>query len=118
MKRLFLVLIMLSVCSLTYGGEIFGAGVDKSAPLATVKDIFLKKELRGKKVTLEGKVVSQCQSNGCWFYIKDDTGQVFVDLKKNNFSLPHMLKETVQATGVVGGSKYDIKLFATGVEVQ
>lgn len=118
MKKLFLFLVLLFVCTQAYAGTKYGAGVDESAKKVKVADVFLKKELMGQKVTLEGRIVSQCQSNGCWFFIQDETAQVFVDLKKNNFTLPHMLSKTVAVSGTVDGTKYDIKLIATGVEVK
>ncbi|MBW2475417.1 MAG: DNA-binding protein, partial [Deltaproteobacteria bacterium] len=70
------------------GGEKYGAGVDASAQMVKVKDVFLKKNLLGQKVTLEGKIVSQCQSNGCWFFLQDETGQLYIDMATNKFSLP------------------------------
>ncbi|MDH3808869.1 MAG: NirD/YgiW/YdeI family stress tolerance protein [Desulfuromonadales bacterium] len=99
-------------------GEKYGAGVDSSAPKATVKDVFLKKSLLGQKVTLEGNIVSQCQSNGCWFYLRDATGQIYIDLKTHNFTLPSMPNKNVAATGTVGKSQNNIVLIATGVEVK
>ena len=100
------------------GQEKYGSGVDPSASNVKVKDVFLKRELLGQKVTLEGEIVSQCQSNGCWFFLKDDTGQIYIDLSTNNFSLPSMPNKKVVASGTVATSKKNILLVATGVEVK
>lgn len=100
------------------GGETYGSGVDSAAPKVQVKDVFLKRELMGKKVTLEGKIVSQCQSNGCWFYLQDETGQIFIDLAKNQMTLPSRPGKQVLASGTVGWSKQSHMLVATGVEVK
>ena len=83
-----------------------------------VKDVFLKKNLMGQKVTLEGKIVSQCQSNGCWFYIQDDTGQLYIDMATNQFSLPSMPNKQVAASGTVAKMRNNIVLIATGVDVK
>lgn len=99
-------------------GEKYGAGVDSSAPKATVKDVFLKKSLLGQKVTLEGNIVSQCQSNGCWFYLRDATGQIYIDLKTHNFTLPSMPNKNVAATGTVARTDNTVLLIASGVEVK
>lgn len=99
-------------------GEKYGAGIDSSAPKATVKDVFLKKNLLGQKVTLEGNIVSQCQSNGCWFYLRDATGQIYIDLKTHNFTLPSMPNKNVAATGTVARSENTVLLVASGVEVK
>ena len=100
------------------GGEEYGAGVDPAAKTVSVKDVFLKQDLLGKKVTLEGKIVSQCQSNGCWFFLQDDTGQIYIDLATNKFSLPSMPNKQVAASGTVARSQQNLLLVATGVEVK
>lgn len=100
------------------GGEQYGAGVDASAPTVKVKDVFLQKNLLGQKVTLKGKIVSQCQSNGCWFFLQDDTGQLYIDLATNKFSLPSLPNKQVVASGTVARSQKNIVLIATGVEVK
>lgn len=98
--------------------EQYGAGIDSSAPKVKVKDLFLQQNLLGQKVTLEGKIGSQCQSNGCWFFLQDDTGQLYIDMATNKFSLPPMQNKPVVASGTVAKSKNNIVLIATGVEVK
>jgi len=100
------------------GDEKYGAGVDASAQTVKIKDVFLKKKLLGQKVTLEGRIVSQCQSNGCWFYIQDDSGQLYIDMATNKFSLPSMPNKLVAASGTVSKKQNNIVLIATGVEVK
>jgi hypothetical protein len=31
-------------------------------------------------VAVEGEIVQQCPATGCWFRVKDDVGDAFVDL--------------------------------------
>jgi uncharacterized protein YdeI (BOF family) len=100
------------------GGEQYGAGVDPGAPRVQVKEMFLRPDLMGKKVTLEGRIVSQCASNGCWFYLQDDTGQVYIDLSRNGFELPSLPNRTAIASGTVARSQQAFLLIATGVEVK
>lgn len=108
------VTMLLAGCS----SEQYGAGLDSSAQKVTVKDAFLNKKLLGQKVTLEGNIVSQCQSNGCWFYLRDATGQIYIDLKTNNFTLPSMPNKKVAASGTVVQSQNTVLLVASGVEVK
>ena len=119
MRNLLVIFTLLTTLLLAgCGAEKYGAGVDSSAPKVTVKDLFLKKNLLGQKVTLEGKIGSQCQSNGCWFFLQDDTGQLYIDLATNKFSLPPMQNKQVAASGTVARSRNSILLIATGVEVK
>jgi uncharacterized protein YdeI (BOF family) len=119
MKNTLLMAFLLIPLTLTgCGGEKYGAGVDAGAQKVKVKDLFLQQVLLGQKVTLEGRIVSQCQSNGCWFFLQDDTGQVYIDLATNKFSLPTMPNKQVVASGTVARSQQNILLVATGVEVK
>lgn len=99
-------------------GEKYGAGVDTSLPVVQVRDVFLQQDLLGQKVTLEGRIVSQCASSGCWFYLQDDTGQVYIDLSRNGFELPSLPNRRVKASGTVARSQQAFVLIATGVELQ
>ncbi len=105
----------LAACS---GGEKYGAGVDPGAPKVKVKEMFLRSDLMDKKVTLEGRIVSQCASNGCWFYLQDETGQVYIDLSRNGFELPSLPNKTAIASGTVARNQQAFLLIATGVQVK
>jgi len=107
--------LFLAACS---GNEKYGAGVDPDAPKVQVKDMFLRPDLIGQKVTLEGRIVSQCASNGCWFYLQDDTGQVYIDLSRNGFELPSLPNKKAIASGTGARSQQAFLLIATGVEVK
>ena len=106
--------LILAGCS----GEKYGAGIDSAAPVVQVKDIFLQPQLIGKQVTLEGNIVTQCQSNGCWFFLNDGTGQIYIDLSKNQFTLPSLPGKRVAASGIVSRAQQSPYLVASGVEVQ
>ncbi len=40
----------------------------------------LTEEMLGQTVAVEGEIIQQCPASGCWFRMKDDVGEVFVDL--------------------------------------
>jgi len=117
-KLLLMVTLVISLALAGCSGEKYGDGVNSAAQEVKVKDVFLQKDLLGQKVTLEGKIVSQCQSNGCWFFLKDDTGQIYIDMATNKFSLPSMPNKQVVASGTVARSQKNLILIATGVEVK
>ena len=114
-----LLMVLLSILLLAgCGGDKYGTGVDAAAPKVKVKDLFLQQSLLGQKVTIEGRIASQCQSNGCWFFLQDDTGQVYIDLATNKFSLPAMPNKQVVVSGTVARAQQNVLLVATGVEVK
>ena len=97
--------------------EKYGSGIDNAAQKVKVKDIILYPELQGKKVTIEGIIVTQCMSNGCWFFLQDGTGQVFVNLAPGKFSLPAKMGRPARVTGIVWTVKDGYQIIAEGVEV-
>ncbi|MBF0329027.1 MAG: DNA-binding protein [Nitrospirae bacterium] len=109
-----LVLFILAGCSV----EKYGFDINKNAPMVKVKDIYLDMKLLGKDVTLEGKISSQCGSNGCWFVLQDDTGQVFINLAPSNLTLPPRLGKQSTVTGQVQVVQNELQIFAKGVEVR
>jgi uncharacterized protein YdeI (BOF family) len=109
-------LIILALLLGACGKEKFGAGIDPNAPQVTVQDILLQPQLMDKKVTVQGTVYTQCESNGCWFVLKDDTAQIYIDLSTNNFQLPPMPGRKVKATGTVTARQNNLLLIAQGVE--
>jgi len=47
----------------------------------------LTETLIDKTVTVRGEIVQQCPVVGCWMRVKDDTGELFVDLKPGSLEL-------------------------------
>jgi len=113
-----ILIVLLAVALLGCASEQYGAGIDKNMPAVKVKDIYLDSSVIGKKVTLQGTISSQCGSNGCWFVLQDDTGQVFVNLAPNNMTLPPRMNKTAKVTGVVYPVEGQLQVIAQGVEVR
>jgi hypothetical protein len=116
MKRFFFTIVLgfaLAGCA----AEKYGSGIDSAAQKVKVKDIMLYPELQGKKVTLEGRIVTQCMSNGCWFFLEDGTGKVFVNLAPRNFSLPANMGKPAKVTGIVSTARDGYQVIAEGVEI-
>lgn len=104
--------LLLSGC----GKDTYGEGIDPNAPRVAVQDIFLQPQLLNEKVTVTGKVYTQCESNGCWFVLDDDTAQIYIDLSSHGFELPPMPGRRVMATGTVSTFQNNLLLIAQGVE--
>jgi len=119
MKKAFLLsfcIMMLAVFS-GCASEKYGAGIDKGIPEVKVKDIYLDSGIVGKKVTLQGTIASQCGSNGCWFVLHDDTGQIFVNLGPAKLTLPPRINKSTRVSGIVYPVQGELQLIAQGVEV-
>lgn len=113
-KALFILLtLVLFACA----SEKYGAGFDKSYPILTVKDVVLDPKYQGKTVNLEGKITTQCASNGCWFFLRDDTGQIFIDLSQKGFAIPQKQGKKAKVTGIVSSGQNGVYIVALGVEI-
>lgn len=44
----------------------------------------LNEAMVGKTVAVRGEITQQCPSTGCWFQVKDGTGELFVDLNSTD----------------------------------
>ncbi len=120
MKRLYISLLVLLILAFTVGGcsaEKYGSGVDKTRPLVKVKDVFLDNSLNGKIVNLEGVISTQCQSSGCWFFLSDGTGRIFINLAPKGFTLPPKTGKKAKVTGEVVGDQHNVQIIAHGVEI-
>lgn len=120
MKKIILILPALFLLAALSGcsAEKYGMGVDKKTPLLKVKDVYLGPEYMGKTVSLEGKISSQCGSNGCWFVLQDDTGQIFINLAPANLTLPPRMGMKAKVTGTVYLVQNELQVFAQGVEIR
>lgn len=120
MKKIVALIIVLMV-SLALAGcsaERYGSGIDTGSAQIKVKDIFLDRNYIGRTVTLEGSIASQCGSNGCWFVLRDDTGQIFVNLAPNNMTIPPRMNKLAKVTGTVYPVQGELQVIAQGVEVR
>ncbi len=98
MKKLLILLLFLTFLACTT--EKYGY-IPSNVPEITVKDAILNESYLNKEINLKGKIVTQCAATGCWFYLKDDTGQILVDLKPLNLGLPQRTGKTAIVNGTL-----------------
>lgn len=110
-------LIGIAACS---GGETLGDGISTDAPEVSIREAITDPELRRGQITLEGTIVSICPSRGCWLYLRDDTGQIVVDLAPNDMAIPRENRSPgakTRVSGMLQEKNGQVILEATGVEV-
>jgi hypothetical protein len=104
-------------CSSSPAGKLYGEA--KPSGALSVKIADLKANPSDTRiVVLEGVISSLCQASGCWMYLDDDSGRIYVEFL--NFALP---KDKIGAKATVWGSttlteKGEVKFAATGAEVR
>jgi uncharacterized protein YdeI (BOF family) len=68
----------------------------------------------GTKIAISGEVVNQCGS-GCWFFLDDGSGTIYIDLLPNNFAIPPMRGSKVTVVGTVLVEGEDVSILGTSV---
>lgn len=79
----------------------------------------LTDDLVGKSLAVEGEIVQQCPSTGCWFRVKDETGELFIDLNPAGLRLKNKrVGEQARVTGRVAKVGKQFRLEAQFVEFE
>ena len=82
---------------------------------ATVAQILENPVIYGNQsVEVKGTITSQCGS-GCWFIMSDKTGDLYVNLKPNDFVIPPAMGKEVTVNGTILIKDNDVALIGTSV---
>ncbi|MBM3332414.1 hypothetical protein FJY68_11305 [candidate division WOR-3 bacterium] len=85
----------------TAKSKAFGKAIPVDMTVTSAKAILDSPHAwEGKDVLVAGKITSECPS-GCWFWVKDETGEIYVDIHPTNLSIPQRVGKTVRAMGKV-----------------
>jgi len=93
-----------------YGVNITEKGVVNTKDILANPDKYLGQTLR-----LEGTIVRECPS-GCWFFLKDETGTIYVDINPSGLSIPPKVGKKVVVEGVPENKNGRISINGKGVE--
>lgn len=76
---------------------------DTNYEKVSIKDVLDGgSSLMDKAVQIEGKIIKECPGRGCWMVLDDGTGNLLVDLKPNNFTMPlNLVGNMAKAYGTV-----------------
>lgn len=93
-----------------------GAPVSGEVPLVCTQCLKDEKYV-GQTVTIEGEVIQQCPAAGCWFRIKDDIGEGFIDLSPANLTVQgERVGQHAKVTGKVVKKGGQMRIEAEHVE--
>ena len=94
----------------------YGSEFDDTKPLKPISYIFESADINGKIFTFQGIMTAQCKGDGCWFMLKDSTGEVLVDLKPYDFRTPLGIVGTkVRLNGRVNTEDSNVKVDAISI---
>jgi hypothetical protein len=104
-------LLLLTACSKeNYGIEI------KEEKVTEINQALQQKE-SNKTIRLEGKIGTVCPT-GCWFYLQDPTGEIYVDLAPAGIAIPQRSGKNAIVEGSFIKVKEKAVFVAKGVEIK
>ncbi|OPZ88239.1 MAG: hypothetical protein BWY76_00054 [bacterium ADurb.Bin429] len=97
-----------------FGGSV-GTDIVQIGDITANPDAFLNKE-----VTIQGELTKECPSSGCWWYIKDSTGEIRADSFGAGFNLPpnQAGKQFLTTGKVVKTEDGTLEIAATGAKAK
>jgi len=122
-------IIMLSILVLIVGTGVavvvlrspaaFGEPFNVASPTALREVISNPGIYLADNVRTEGRIVRQCPSSGCWFFLDDGTGrQVRVELGHLGVTLPQHVGGTAMVEGRLTQSGKDLEIIGNGVRFE
>ncbi len=69
----------------------------------------------GHKVAMTGTVILECTS-GCWFFLDDGTGKIYIDLATAGLHIPQKVGSRVTLRGDIVGSGGNLHIAAEEVD--
>lgn len=80
---------------------VFGKAIPAEMVETTAKQILdSPASYEGQTVLVVGKITSECPSGG-WIWVKDHTGDIYVNMHPTNVFIPQKVGSTVRAMGKV-----------------
>ena len=96
----------------TYGSADFGGNT------VNIRGILAAPERHeGETVEVKGRIIRECPS-GCWFDIKDNTGEIHVDINPSGFAIPQKTGSVITARGKVKMRNGNAMIIGEGVKIE
>jgi uncharacterized protein YdeI (BOF family) len=118
---IFIMVVSMAGCSGNSGGnsnknsERYGVDITEKE-VTNIKNILTNPdEYLEQTVRLEGKIVRECPT-GCWFFLEDETGKIYVDINPSGISIPPKVGKKVVVEGVPTNRNGRVSIIGKGVE--
>lgn len=112
-----LIILSIAGCSGGSSSEKFGVDITEKK-VVEVKDIFTNpNKYLNQTFKLEGEIVRECPS-GCWFFLEDKTGTIFVDINPSGLIIPQRVGGKVVVEGELKKIDGRVVFVGKGVEIK
>jgi hypothetical protein len=88
-------------CGSAKQAPVYGREIPADMQVTTAGEILTSPEaFEGKDVLVSGKITSECPSGG-WIWVKDGSGDIYVNMHPTNVFIPQRVGSNVRAMGKV-----------------
>jgi hypothetical protein len=98
--------------------EKYGQPMKGDLPRITVMSALTDHSLVNKGVAIDGIILTQCQASGCWFFLKDETGRILIDLAPSNLAISvNRVGKKATVKGIISEAEGQIKIIGKEVTI-
>jgi uncharacterized protein YdeI (BOF family) len=119
MTATFLFAAALAVICACGGSKVtrLGKAIPKETTVTTAQAINAAPvDFEGRTVLVKGKITRECPA-GCWFWIQDQTGEMYVDIKPSCLVIPQRVGSTITVVGTVVLESGHPHIIGSGLEL-
>jgi uncharacterized protein YdeI (BOF family) len=88
-------------CGSAKQAPVYGRAIPADMQVTTAAEILASPEaFEGKDVLVSGKITSECPSGG-WIWVRDGSGDIYVNMHPTNVFIPQRVGSNVRAMGKV-----------------
>ncbi len=106
----------LAVCACNTPPAPTTLATGKPATATTVRELMdHSADYADRTVNVTGTIVIECPE-GCWFFLDDGTGKLYIDLQPAGLSIPQKIGSRVTLSGKLTGSGGNLKFLGEDVQ--
>jgi hypothetical protein len=88
----------------------------QSARPVTIRQLIAESDkFSDQPISLTGKIVLECPE-GCWFFLDDGTGRIYVDLKPAGLTIPQKVGSRITLLGKTKGAGGNLQVLGEEVK--
>lgn len=125
MKNISIIILILAAAVLaigSFGGcsqreKLYGEKITEEKITSIGNILSSPDNFKDKSVKVQGRITDECPAGG-WFYLKDDTGTIYVNLHPSYFAIPQVRGKEVAAQGRLRKEGTQVEIIGEGVELK
>lgn len=98
-------------------GTLYGEAIPADLTVTSISEVLQDGGQSTEESVIEGVITTECPT-GCWFFLRDETGQIYVNLSPSFTAIPQKVGATVKVKGKLQVTEHGTQFIGTGVIVK